>query len=239
VVHRIIPGNPFEGAVWDELRALLDESWRHASGHRMGVSIAGIDSGDGMTTAEVYGFVRRMGTRAIAVKGQDALRQAVGQPTPTEVRRGGRKLGGLKVWPVGSSFLKAETYGWLKLDRPTEESGDPFPPGYVHLPVHAAGEEFCRQLTAEQLVARATKNGFRRMEWVKTRERNEALDCRVYARAAAAAIGMDGWGDGRWSRMADALSLPPAPPPAAPAAAPASRGEDRGGWFDGERREWF
>ena len=40
------------------------------------------------------------------------------------------------------------------------------------------------------------------------RERNEALDCRVYARAAAAALGMDGWGDGRWARMADALSLP-------------------------------
>ena len=53
-----------------------------------------------------------------------------------------KKLGGLKVWPVGSSFLKAETYGWLKLDRPTEESGDPFPAGYVHLPVHAAGIAF-------------------------------------------------------------------------------------------------
>ena len=124
------------------------------------------------------------------------------------MRRNGRKLGGLKVWPVGSSFLKGETYGWLKLERPTAESGDPFPPGFVHLPLHAAGEEFCRQLTAEQFVARAGRNGFRRIEWVKTRERNEALDCRVYARAAAAALGMDGWGDGRWARMADALSLP-------------------------------
>jgi len=28
------------------------------------------------------------------------------------------------------------------------------------------------------------------------------------ALAAAAALGMDGWGDGRWARMADALSLP-------------------------------
>jgi phage terminase large subunit GpA-like protein len=168
-----------------------------------------IDSGDGMTTAEVYAFVRRAGAgRAIAVKGQDGLRAAIGQPSATEVRRNGRKLGGLKVWPVGSSFLKGETYGWLKLERPTAESGDPFPPGFVHLPLHAAGEEFCRQLTAEQFVARAGRNGFRRLEWVKTRERNEALDCRVYARAAAAALGMDGWGDGRWARMADALSLP-------------------------------
>jgi phage terminase large subunit GpA-like protein len=193
------------------LRLLLGETWQHASGHRLPIAMAAIDSGDGMTTAEVYSFVRRMGSgRAIAVKGQDGLRAAIGQPAATEVRRNGRKLGGLKVWPVGSSFLKGETYGWLKLDRPTEESGDPFPPGYVHLPVHAAGEEFCRQLTAEQLVARAGRNGFRRLEWVKTRERNEALDCRVYARAAAAALGMDGWGEGRWARMADALSLPAA-----------------------------
>ena len=96
------------------------------------------------------------------------------QPAATEVRRNGRTLGGLKVWPVGSSFLKGETYGWLKLERPTAESGDPFPPGFVHLPLHAAGEEFCRQLTAEQFVARAGRNGFRRLEWVKTRERNEA-----------------------------------------------------------------
>ena len=73
----------------------------------------------GMTTAEVYSFVRRAGAgRAIAVKGQDGLRAAIGQPAATEVRRNGRKLGGLKVWPVGSSFLKGETYGWLKLDRP-------------------------------------------------------------------------------------------------------------------------
>jgi phage terminase large subunit GpA-like protein len=223
VEHRVLAGNPFEAAVWEELRLLLGETWRHASGHRLPIAMAAIDSGDGMTTAEVYAFVRRAGaSRAIAVKGQDGLRAAVGQPAATEVRRNGRKLGGLKVWPVGSSFLKAETYGWLKLDRPTEESGDPFPPGYVHLPVHAAGEEFCRQLTAEQLVARAGRNGFRRLEWVKTRERNEALDCRVYARAAAAALGMDGWGDGRWARMADALSLPAAELPTNGNVAPAS-----------------
>ena len=241
IEHRILVGNPFETAVWDELRGLLGETWRHASGHRLGLAMMAIDSGDGMTTAEVYAFVRRAGAgRAIAVKGQDGLRAAIGQPSAIEVRRNGRKLGGPKVWPVGSSFLKGETYGWLKPERPTAESGDPFPPGFVHLPLHAAGEEFCRQLTAEQFVARAGRNGFRRLEWVKTRERNEALDCRVYARAAAAALGMDGWGDGRWARMADALSLPavePTAPIQANGAAPAPTTRTptwlapRGGWL--------
>ena len=219
-------GNPFEAAVWAELRALLGETWRHASGHRLGLAIAAIDSGDGMTTAEVYAFVRCAGAgRVIAVKGQDALRAAIGQLAATEARCHGRKLGRLKVWPVGSSFLKGETYGWLKLERPTVESGDLFPPGYVHLPVHAAGEDFCRQVMAEPFVARAGRNGFCRLEWVKTRERNEAPGCRVYAQAAAAALGMDGWGDGRWARMADALSLPASkrePEPVAASAATAA-----------------
>ncbi|SHJ13222.1 Phage terminase large subunit (GpA) [Roseomonas rosea] len=242
IEHRILVGNPFEAAVWDELRGMLGETWRHASGHRLGLAMTAIDSGDGMTTAEVYAFVRRAGAgRAIAVKGQDGLRAAIGQPSATEVRRNGRKLGGLKVWPVGSSFLKGETYGRLKLERPTAESGDPFPPGFVHLPLHAAGEEFCRQLTAEQFVARAGRNGLRRLEWVKTRERNEALDCRVYARAAAAALGMDGWGDGPWARMADALSLPaaePAAPTPADGAAPAASTTRPRGWL-APRNGWL
>jgi len=232
VDHIVLPGNPFEATVWGMLRDVLDQQWRHASGHMLGLSMTAVDSGDGTTTAEVYAFVRSAGSRVIAVKGQDALRQAIGVAGRTEVRRNGTKLGGLKVWPVGSSYLKGETYGWLKLEKPTEESGEPFPAGFVHLPAHAAGEEYCRQITAEQLVTRAGKNGFRRLEWVKTRERNEALDCRVYARAATAAMGMDAWGVGRWDRMAHGLSdlapeMVPAdvgavmPPP--PVAAPAVR----------------
>ena len=207
VEDRRLAGAPHQPPVWDELRGMLGERWRHASRHLLPIAIAAIDSGDGMTTAEVYAFVRRGGAaRTIAVKGQDALRAAIGTRSSTEVRRNGRRMGGVRVWPVGSSFLKGETYGWLRLERPTQESGSGYPAGYVHLPVHAAGEEFCRQLTAEQLVARRGRNGYRRLEWVKTRERNEALDCRVYARAAAAALGMDGWGQGRWQRLAAALA---------------------------------
>jgi phage terminase large subunit GpA-like protein len=44
-------------------------------------------------------------------------------------------------------------------------------------------EEFFAQLTAEKLVTKFRK-GFSVMEWVKTRERNEALDCFAYAYAA-------------------------------------------------------
>jgi phage terminase large subunit GpA-like protein len=44
-----------------------------------------------------------------------------------------------------------------------------------------------------------TKRGFARLEWQKLRERNEALDTRVYARAAAWIAGLDRWSDERWA----------------------------------------
>jgi phage terminase large subunit GpA-like protein len=51
---------------------------------------------------------------------------------------------------------------------------------------------------AEELVAVRTRRGFARLEWQKLRERNEALDCRVYARAAAWIVGADRWSEARW-----------------------------------------
>lgn len=72
----------------------------------------------------------------------------------------------------------------------------------MHFPQY--GEEYFAQLTAEELQFRLVK-GFKRYEWVKTRPRNEALDCRVYARAAATAMGLDRWPAERWQEIARSL----------------------------------
>ena len=58
-------------------------------------------------------------------------------------------------------------------------------PGRCHWPKNEEvySEEYFRQLTAEKCVTRYVK-GFPKREWVKTRPRNEALDCRVYAHVA-------------------------------------------------------
>ena len=42
-----------------------------------------------------------------------------------------------------------------------------------------------KQLTAEQLMTIKILQGFQRLQSQQTRERNEALDCRIYSRAAA------------------------------------------------------
>ena len=60
-----------------------------------------------------------------------------------------------------------------------------YPAGFVHLPKVDA--EFMQQPAPSSLITRRDRNGFAIREWQKMRERNEALDCYVYARAAAAA----------------------------------------------------
>jgi phage terminase large subunit GpA-like protein len=79
--------------------------------------------------------------------------------------------------------------------------GERFSPGFLHLPGWVDAE-WLKQLTAEQLVTVKNKRGFAKLEWQKLRERNEALDCRVYARAAAWILGADRWSDARWEELA-------------------------------------
>ena len=86
-----------------------------------------------------------------------------------------------------------------------------FPPGTVHLP-EGIDSEWIRQLTAEQLVTVKTKRGFSKLEWQKLRERNEALDCRVYARAAAWIVGIDRFSQRRWEELEKAVALIEAEP---------------------------
>src|ERR671915_600374 len=119
----------------------------------------------------------------------------------------GGKRRGLRVWSVGTPVAKGELYRWLKLEWPTEEAldgGASYPPGACHFPQY--GEEYFKQLTAERLVTRIVK-GFPRGSWEKEPgRRNEALDCRVYARAAAAIYGLDRFEERHWRRMEEALA---------------------------------
>jgi phage terminase large subunit GpA-like protein len=54
-----------------------------------------------------------------------------------------------------------------------------------------------------------TRRGFQKLEWQKLGERNEVLDCRVYARAAAWIAGADRWSGAKWRGLEDQLG--PAP----------------------------
>jgi phage terminase large subunit GpA-like protein len=203
VDYVVLDGDTARSEVWRHLTDLLGTTYRHENGAELGISRLAIDSG--WATQEVYHWARQQGPgRVLVVKGYDRGSAPIGQPAAVEVTVRGKKISrGIKVWPVATGMLKSELYGWLKLERPTEESGDTFPSGYCH--ICQMPEEFFKQLTAEQLVPKIVK-GYRRLEWVKVRERNEALDTRVYARAAAAQYGLDRLNERHWKALEEQIA---------------------------------
>lgn len=104
---------------------------------------------------------------------------------------------------VATATFKAETYRYLRLERPSDEEralGVALPAGTIHLP-DWADSEWLKQLVGEQLVTIRDRRGYARQEWQKLRERNEALDTRVYARAAAWILGADRFDERMWRQL--------------------------------------
>ncbi len=226
VDHVVIPGSPREREPWDALAKLLARDWPRPGGGAMRIAKACVDTG-GRDTAAVYGHLRRLRDPRVApTKGVDGWNRAqpVQGPTPVDAMVDGRKLRrGLKLWTVSVSTWKADLYRRLWLGRgEADADAGTFPPGWVHLPA-GIETEWVKQLVAEQLRTTKDKRGFARQEWAKLRDRNEALDCAVLARAALWLLGADRYGDQFWARLraeaVDAPMLAPAPPPA-PSASP-------------------
>lgn len=202
VDYRVFPGDPNREEVWKHIDDLLEETFPDAEGVELPIYRLAVDTG--YATPAVYAWVRKKQLdRVIAVKGTNKTSAPLGAVTHEDVTvQGKKKRRGFMVWPVGSSFCKSELYGFLRKEKPTDEqleAGEPYPSGYCHYPKYP--EEFFKQLTAERLVTVKDRRGFPYREWRKLRERNEALDCRVYARAAASSVGIDRFTDKAWEKM--------------------------------------
>ncbi|TCP30703.1 phage terminase large subunit family protein [Sphingomonas sp. BK235] len=200
IEHRVFHGDPSKPDVWKEMDAFLGEEWETPSGRRLRMSKLAIDTGDGHSTTHVYAWARRHPREVMAIKGTGSFNASVPVMGPTWVDvtvRGTKVARGVQLWTIAVSLFKSETYAWLRLEQPLD--GEAYPPGYIHLPM-GVDAEWLQQLVAEQLITTKNKRtGFTRQEWQKTRERNEAIDCRVYARAAVYALGLDRWSAAKWA----------------------------------------
>lgn len=215
VDYQVLDGNTAEQEVWNKLDKLLSKDWQHTSGTTLPIRVMCVDSG--YATQDVYNWVRKYpqavwggaGARAsqprtvVAIKGRDgetALIQSVSKADTGSKRRG------LRVWNIGGPVAKVELYRWLKLPRPTQEElsdGKGYPPGSCYFPQYS--EEFFKQLTAEKRIITMHK-GFPKSSWIKDPARNnEALDCRVYARAAASIYGLDRFKELNWRRIENSM----------------------------------
>lgn len=203
------PGSP-----WSELTDRRRTPYLHAAGPELMVTACAIDTG-GHHTQQVYAYVRaHHQDNVLAVKGSAGRGRAVlSKPSEIDVTWRGQKIPrGVKLWLIGVDIAKGVIYGRLR----QAHAG----PGYIHLPAALSGTDEFEQMTAERLVTRYVK-GHARLEWVKPNgRRNEALDCAVYAYAAAIWAGVERFTEAQWQRLEARVGLPPPPPPpAAPAPA--------------------
>lgn len=182
--YRVLEGDTAATKVWDDLAEVVNERWMRNDGAELPIKIMAVDSG--YNTTHVYTFCRKFdGSRVVPIKGQDNQGMAISPPKTVDVTKAGKRVGKLRQWNVGSSFLKSDLYACLRLEK--DSNGVP-PPNYCHFPEY--DEHYFRGLTAEEQIKQVVK-GYPRYAWVKRYDRNEPLDCRIYARAAAAIIGLD------------------------------------------------
>jgi len=236
IEHRVLMGDTARDDVWQRLKGLLDETWTRSRGSKtVQMPLARLAIDTGFATQEAYAFVRACrDLRVMAVKGVARGAALIGTPTAVDVTHAGKKLRrGIKVYSVAVGIAKLELYNNLRKQVEIEvDEDDPeieimsYPHGYVHLPKVDA--EYLQQLCAEQLVTRRDRNGYPVREWQKMRERNEALDCYVYARAAASAAGLDRFEERHWRELERQIGLSPPGDPDPPIEQP-TEATQRGG----------
>lgn len=195
--YQVFEGDTGKDVVWGKLSELLNHHFIGSDGLEYMISMMAVDAG--YATQGVYNWVRghQASGRVMAVKGVNKALVPLSSPSRVDVTVGGQKLKrGIKLWPVGVSILKSELFQLLNILK--DEEGEKTPPGYCHFPEYPP--EYFKQLTAEQLITKVVK-GYTKQEWQKTRDRNEVLDCRIYARAASIALGIDRWPESKWESL--------------------------------------
>jgi len=167
-------GDPSTPEFWQNLRLTLNRTFEHPLFGEMAPRLTCIDSG-GHYTHEVYRFTTTV-PRVVAIRGVGGVgKPMIGKPAKTN-------LVGVQVFNLGVDTAKEMVVARMKVH-------DPDAPGYCAFPNNRSDEYFMG-LTAEKLVTRFAK-GFKRLEWVKVRPRNEPFDLRVYATCALEMLSVD------------------------------------------------
>ena len=176
LAYKTLYGDPSTPHLWNDLDNILKASFVTENGRQLGIRAACIDSG-GHYTQAVYNFVRpREGRRIFAIKGMG------GEQRPLVSRPTRNNIGKIKLFSVGTFPIKELIFSRLKI----QSEGA----GYCHFPVGRPDEYYQQLANSEKIVTKYQK-GFPRRDFVKTRTRNEALDCRVYAYAALCILSLN------------------------------------------------
>lgn len=176
-----IHGDPGKEPVWYDLDRFLRQRFPHERGRPCAIECVAVDSG-GHHTEQVYRFCKpRLARRVFAVKGGTVTGlPLVGRPSMHNRYRA-------KLFVLCTDTGKELVFSRLQIRPPATPQPTP---GLMHFPAWVAEEpEYAAQLTAEKGVRRWKRGRGSVREWIKLRERNEALDLEVYCLAALYILG--------------------------------------------------
>jgi phage terminase large subunit GpA-like protein len=174
--YEVLPGEPTEPAVGEDLHDIYREQWQTADGRSLRVSAMCVDSG--AYSKHVYDFVKRTKDRAIIpIKGASGMErdQIAGDQIQRRKRTARRARTGKPPEILGVDAIKRTIYHFL--------TAGPGGVGYSHFP-RGRSDEYYLQLTGERLVVVSHRGKRSERRWVPIHPAVEALDCRVYGYAA-------------------------------------------------------
>jgi phage terminase large subunit GpA-like protein len=185
---------------WEDFESLIlgSEYRQIGSKNVFKVRLACADSG--YRTSEVYDFARVNSKRVRAIKGVDSL-NAPYKPSKLDYYPSGKRIpGGLTLWHIDTGYWKD-----YLARRMNVENGKPI---LWHL-YDGVSERYLTQVNSEHKVkhrSKTTKKITESWELKPGHKRNEALDCEVYASAAAHMLGI-GFTPGNSQRGHDARKI--------------------------------
>lgn len=204
----------------DELEKVLARDWKHEGGRTMPIMAMAIDTGN--RPKPVYEFAKRHAQLAVGPAGyrvhaprtvipvKGTSRESLRVIASITKEDAARKRQNVRIVSVGTGVAKQELYDNLRMHRPGVGMARA---GYCHYPAY--NEEYFQGLCNEKRIVH--ENGT--VTWEKI-GRNEPLDCRVYAMAAAYAFGIDRMNEMHWQQLEHALGVDePPPPPSTPSGA--------------------
>lgn len=179
--YKILVGDTSGGEVWGKLIKEILKNVIDQKGNKRKILMVGIDSG--FETTKVYQLARDYPNLIMPIKGANVSDSIVSRAKPIEMQYDGKTIKtGVSLYTIGVNLIKSEFYSLIRINEKDK-------PGYQFFPCDYDTEYF-QQLVSESLQRKKSKlTGRISYVYVKNRDRNEALDCRVYARAAAEFIG--------------------------------------------------
>lgn len=166
----VLEGNPEKPALWKLLKERLQSTYKTKEGVELRIIASGLDTG-GHHTQQAYKFAREnKAMRIFAMKGSSKRNQPIA-PRPSKVGIHRQDL-----YLIGTDTAKDIIYARSEIADPGA--------GCLHFPIDEKhNEDYFQQFAAEERKTKYT-NGFPYQIYVKKFQRNEVLDCNVYAYAA-------------------------------------------------------